>query len=223
MECSLLRGHQRGGTCGDFSTTHNYTINKGRHSQHRRTRQALNALCVERGVRAAQCMSPSAVGAISRAKPVSYPKLECRNPKTARVTKSARRVATMTQVTAQRPAPASRFWPQVPAAMMRGKGALSMAARPPPQAWLANCLHPNRVVTVTTYVTLPAAPTELEPRVEARGSPLCHTPRACKPPDLLIDGSASSHGRRVSSACEPSPGAHRGNSSGLFIEGGALR
>jgi len=62
--------------------------------------------------------------------------------------------------------------------MMRGKGALSMAARPPPQAWLANCLHPNRVVTVTTYVTLPAAPTEMEPRVEAGGfSALLHAPR----------------------------------------------
>lgn len=33
--------------------------------------------------------------------------------------------------------------------MRRGANTKVTAARPPPQAWLANCLHPTRVVTVS--------------------------------------------------------------------------
>ena len=42
--------------------------------------------------------------------------------------------------------------------MARGVGKKSDAARPPPQAWLANCLHPGaRVVTAKDVVLAPVA------------------------------------------------------------------
>ena len=73
--------------------------------------------------------------------------------------------------------------------MARGVGKKSDAARPPPQAWLANCLHPGaRVVTAKDVVLAPVADhagaeKEKKPRVGGR-------PRGAAPGGEPIDYAA---------------------------------